>query len=250
MNEVYERTGYRLFLENDEKAEDRTANVEELISGAANYENNAENPSFEDYMDNLALVSDIDNYDEEIDAAILMTMHAAKGLEFPIIFICSFDEGIFPSFMNTLDSSEMEEERRLCYVGITRAKEILHITCAKSRMLYGKTSNYKPSRFLSEIPEELLDITDNVPEIPDFMMPKSSFSSYSAPENSLFGEPKPSPKMGDVFKAGDSVIHKKFGRGIIISANPVGNDVHYEIAFDSVGTKNLLGLYAKLTKAD
>ena len=250
VNEVYEETGYRLFLEADEKAEDRTANVEELINGAANYENNAENPSFDDYMDNLALVSDIDNYDDELDAAVLMTMHAAKGLEFPIVFICGFDEGIFPSFMNTLDSNEMEEERRLCYVGITRAKEILHITTAKSRMLYGKTSNYKPSRFMGEIPVELLDVTDNVPKIDEFMLPKNTFSSYSAPENSLFSEPKPSPKMGEIFKTGDSVMHKKFGRGIILSANPVGNDVHYEIAFESVGTKNLLGLYAKLTKDD
>lgn len=250
VNEVYEETGYRLFLEADEKAEDRTANVEELINGAANYENNAENPSFDDYMDNLALVSDIDNYDEELDAAVLMTMHAAKGLEFPIVFICGFDEGIFPSFMNTLDSNEMEEERRLCYVGITRAKEILHITTAKSRMLYGKTSNYKPSRFMGEIPVGLLDITDNVPKIDEFTMPKNSFSSYSAPENSLFSEPKPSLKMGEIFKTGDSVMHKKFGRGIILSATPVGNDVHYEIAFESVGTKNLLGLYAKLTKDD
>ncbi len=252
VNEVYERTGYRLFLENDEKAEDRTANVEELINGAANYENNVENPSFDDYMDNLALVSDIDNYDEEIDAAVLMTMHAAKGLEFPIVFIVSFDEGIFPSFMNTLDTSEMEEERRLCYVGITRAKEILHITCAKFRMLYGKTSGYKPSRFMSEIPDEVLDITENVPDIPDFMLPKTSFRSFDAPENSLFDTPAPKPKAsaGDTFKPGDCVMHKKFGRGFILSATPVGNDVHYEIAFDSVGTKNLLGLYAKLTKGD
>ncbi len=252
VNEVYERTGYRMFLENDEKAEDRTANVEELVSGAANYESSVENPSFDDYMDNLALVSDIDNYDEELDAAVLMTMHAAKGLEFPIVFIVSFDEGIFPSFMNTLDSNEMEEERRLCYVGITRAMELLHITCAKSRMLYGKTSNYKPSRFMSEIPEGLLDITDNVPEIPDFTLPKASFNSFDAPENSLFDSSVSKPKIasGDTFKPGDCVMHKKFGRGIIISATPVGNDVHYEIAFDSVGTKNLLGLYAKLTKGD
>ncbi len=247
---IYEKTSYKAFLENDEKAEDRTANVEELINGAANYENNAENATFSDYMDNISLVSDIDNYDDELDAAVFMTMHAAKGLEFPIVFICGFDEGIFPSFMNTLDSSEMEEERRLCYVGITRAKEILHITCAKSRMLYGKTSNYKPSRFMSEIPKELLDIKDNTPKISDFEIPKASFEKYKVPENSLFDTPKPKMTGGEIFKTGDSVMHKKFGRGIIISANPVGNDIHYEIAFESVGTKNLLGLYAKLEKAD
>ena len=105
---------------------------------------------------------------------------------------------------------------------------------------------------MSEIPSELLDVTDNVPEIPDFMLPKTSFDSYKAPENSLFDASVSKPKVssGDTFKPGDCVMHKKFGRGFILSANPVGNDVHYEIAFDSVGTKNLLGLYAKLTKAD
>ena len=247
---VYEKTGYMELLKTDEKADERMENVEELINGAANFENNAEEATFDAYMDNLALISDIDNYDNELDASVLMTMHAAKGLEFPIVFICGFDEGIFPSFMNTMSSDEMEEERRLCYVGITRAKEILHITCAKSRMLYGKTSNYKPSRFMGEIPADLLDITDNAPKIEDFTLPGSSFSSYSAPQNSLFEEPKSKPQMtsGEAFRAGESVMHKKFGRGIIISANPVGNDIHYEIAFESVGTKNLLGLYAKLTK--
>ncbi len=245
---VYEKTAYKTFLENDEKAEDRTANVEELINGAANFENNTENALFGDYMDNISLVSDINNYDEELDTAVLMTIHAAKGLEFPIVFICGFDEGVFPSFMNTLDSEEMEEERRLCYVGITRAMKLLFITSAKSRMLYGKTSNYKPSRFLAEIPEELLDITDNTPKINDYMMPKEKAAGYWVPENSLTDFSKPKVADSEIFKAGDSVMHRKFGRGIIISANPVGNDVHYEIAFESVGTKNLLGLYAKLTR--
>ena len=119
-------------------------------------------------------------------------------------------------------------------------------------MMYGKTSNYKPSRFMSEIPEGLLDVTDNVPEIPDFILSKASFKAFDAPENSLFDTPDSKTKvsMGDTFEPGDCVMHKKFGRGFILSATPVGNDVHYEIAFDSVGTKNLLGLYAKLTKAD
>lgn len=246
---VFEKTGYREFLEKDEKAEERAENVGELISGAASYNETAENPSFEDYMDNLALVSDIDNYDEDLDAAVLMTMHAAKGLEFPIVFICGFDDGIFPSFMSMYNPEEIEEERRLLYVAITRARKKLYMTCAYRRMVYGKTSMYKPSRFLEEIPERLLDITDtkNTGAVVNIPTPREN---VKMPESSLFGavSQPTKPTSMEVFKAGDTVSHKKFGRGIIISATPVGNDIHYEIAFESVGTKNLLGLYAKLTK--
>ena len=253
VNEVFEKTGYRKFLETDEKGEERTDNVYELINGAANYEDNNEEATFQDYMDNLALISDIDNYDEELDAAIFMTMHAAKGLEFPIVFLCSFDEGIFPNMASCYSSEELEEERRLCYVGITRAQEMLHITTANSRMLYGKTSPYKPSRFLDEIPNELLDITDNTPKLNDSWFPKTESYSYSAAsESSLFAKNTTTTvkSSSEIFRPGDTVTHKKFGRGIIIDATPVGNDIHYEIAFESVGTKNLLGLYAKLQRCD
>ena len=251
VNEVYERTGYRQYLENDEKAEERCENVGELINGAAHFAEINEEATFEDYMDNLALISDIDNYDEELDAAVFMTMHAAKGLEFPIVFLCGFDEGIFPSSMSAYSSEELEEERRLCYVGITRAQEMLYVTCARNRMLYGKTSTYKPSRFLEEIPQELLDVTDNTPVSSDLWMPEKNSRHSTLPESSLFGTQKTisATPHGEIFSPGDEVIHKKFGKGIILGATPVGNDVHYEIAFESVGTKNLLGLYAKLTKA-
>lgn len=252
VNEVFEKTGYREFLETDEKGEERAENIGELISGAANYTENNENAAFDDYMDNLALISDIDNYDEELEAAVFMTMHAAKGLEFPIVFICGFDDGIFPNMASCYSSEELEEERRLCYVGITRAQEVLYLTCAQSRMLYGKTSVYKPSRFLEEIPQELLDITDNTPKMNDTWLPeKERFTRTAVPENSLLsrGNSSAPTQGGEIFRPGDCVIHKKFGRGIIIEATPVGNDVHYEIAFESVGTKNLLGLYAKLQKA-
>ena len=251
VNEVYERTGYRQFLENDEKADERCENVGELISGAAHYEEINENATFDDYMDNLALISDIDNYDEELDAAVFMTMHAAKGLEFPIVFLCGFDEGVFPGTMSIMSNEEMEEERRICYVAITRAREMLYITCARNRMLYGKTSSYKPSRFLQEIPQELLDITDNTPQMESIWEPERRSAETFNYGSSLFGTAKTeAPKSsGETFSPGDSVMHKKFGVGIIISATPVGNDIHYEIAFESVGTKNLLGVYAKLTKA-
>ena len=252
VNEVYELSGYRAFLENDEKADERMDNVGELISGAAHYCETAEEASFSDYMDNLALISDIDNYDEELDAAVLMTIHAAKGLEFPIVFICGFDDGIFPNFMCMYDPSEMEEERRLCYVGITRAKERLFLTCAKSRIVYGKSTQYRPSRFLDEIPEDVLDVIDPTPSVLDVKIPPR-FDGRKVPENSLLEDSQPHiarKTPGNAFKAGDRVLHKKFGSGAVISATPVGNDIHYEIAFDSVGTKNLLGLYASLTKGE
>ena len=252
VNEVYELSGYRAFLENDEKADERMDNVGELISGAAHYCETAEAASFSDYMDNLALISDIDNYDEELDAAVLMTIHAAKGLEFPIVFICGFDDGIFPNFMCMYDPSEMEEERRLCYVGITRAKEKLFLTCAKSRIVYGKSTQYRPSRFLDEIPEEVLDVIAPTPSALDIKIPPR-FDGRKVPENSLLEDSQPHiarKTQGNTFKAGDRVLHKKFGSGTVISATPVGNDIHYEIAFDSVGTKNLLGLYASLTKGE
>ena len=255
LNETYERTGYRKYIENDDKATERNENVIELINGAAEYVENANSPSFEDYMDNLALISDIDNYDEELDAAVLMTMHAAKGLEFPIVFICGFDDGIFPSFISIYEEDEIEEERRLCYVGITRAREMLFLTCARSRMTYGKTSFYSPSRFLDEIPPELLDIIELTDDKSDVFVSRVNFDRGMVPENSLVSKSnpavsRPAGKMAEVFKPGECVIHKKFGRGIVLSATPVGNDTHYEIAFDSVGTKNLLGLYARLTKGD
>lgn len=257
VNYVYERTGYRAHLEKDEKAEDRQANVGELVSGAKNYHDNTENPTFDDYMDNIALVSDIDNYDEELDACVFMTMHSAKGLEFPVVFLLGADEGIFPSFMSIYDESELEEERRLCYVGITRARKKLYITGAFSRTVYGKTSPYQKSRFVEEIPEEVYEYSENTPY-------SRGSTSGGFEEDFGFGSFERKPKMettlmpkkeakvsltGNItFRVGDRVRHKKFGVGLITAAESVGNDVRYEIAFDSVGTKNLLGLYAKLEK--
>ncbi len=256
VNYVYERTGYRAYLDTDEKRDDRQANVGELISGAKNYHDGAENPTFDDYMDNIALVSDIDNYDEELDACVFMTMHSAKGLEFPVVFILGTDEGIFPSFMSIYDSSELEEERRLCYVGITRARKKLYITGAFSRTVYGKTSPYQKSRFIDEIPETVYEYSERTP----FANTSShggfndsfDFITERKPKIETTLIPKKESKVelsGNIsFKVGDRVKHKKFGAGLVTAAESVGNDVRYEIAFDSVGVKNLLGLYAKLEK--
>ncbi len=253
---VYKETGYDIFLEKDDHGVERMENIGELISGAKHYTETVEGPTFDDYMDNLVLVSDIDNYDETLDAVVMMTMHAAKGLEFPVVFICGFDDGVFPGVKAIYDPDEIEEERRLCYVAITRAKKRLYLTGSHSRMVFGKTSTYRPSRFLSEIPENLYELTDAKEELMARReMLKEKFHKTVGPRNrdyvpkvTVTAQSTPLPKGDITLQPGDKVSHVKFGVGVIVSAQPVGNDVHYKINFDSVGEKNLMGLYAKLTK--
>lgn len=251
---VFEKSGYAKSLEKDDKGVERAENVGELISGARHYIETVDEPDFDDYMDNLVLVSDVDNYDESLDAVVMMTMHAAKGLEFPVVFVCGFDDGIFPSMKSIFDPDEIPEERRLCYVALTRAKELLYLTGAHSRMTFGKTSAHRPSRFLNEIPEELFELKDAREEI-EARREKLREQLKSAhkqrryePRLTVAAEAAPAPKGDLTLRAGDAVRHAKFGDGIIISAEPVGNDVHYKINFEGIGEKNLLGLYAKLTK--
>lgn len=253
---VYEGTGYKKSLEKDEKGVERAENVGELISGASHYVQTMDAPDFDDYMDNLVLVSDVDNYDEDTDAVVMMTMHASKGLEFPVVFICGFDDGIFPSLKAIYDPEEIQEERRLCYVAITRARRRLYMTGAHSRMIFGKTTVYKPSRFLKEIPEELYTVTDakeerqhKVEMLREVMANHRYNKERKIPTATVAAKTeKPKPTGNVSFQAGDMVHHAKFGDGVIISAEPVGGDVHYKINFEGVGEKNLLGLYAKLTK--
>lgn len=254
---VYKETGYADSLDKEDNGVERAENIGELISGAKHYIETVENPTFDDYMDNLVLVSDIDNYDEDMDAVVMMTMHAAKGLEFPVVFICGFDDGVFPGVKAIYDPDEIEEERRLCYVAVTRARQKLFITGSHSRMVFGKTSTYRPSRFLSEIPENLYDFTDAREELLAKreklreQLPKTagpSHRNYIPKVTVTASESKAAPKGDLTLQAGDRVKHLKFGEGVVISAQSVGNDVHYKINFESVGEKNLMGLYAKLTK--
>ncbi len=253
---VYEDSGYEKSLEKDDKGAERAANVGELISGASHYMETVDEPNFDDYMDNLVLVSDVDNYDEDTDAVVMMTMHASKGLEFPVVFICGFDDGVFPSLKAIFDPEEIQEERRLCYVAITRARRRLYLTGSHSRMVFGKTSVYKPSRFLDEIPDELYELTDareerqaRAEQLRETLGVRMQKKEKKMPSATVTMEPeKPKPTGNVNLKAGDRVSHPKFGEGVIISAQPVGNDVHYKINFNGVGEKNLLGLYAKLTK--
>ena len=193
----------------------------------------------------------------------MMTMHSAKGLEFPVVFVVGVEEGIFPGARAIGDDEEMEEERRLCYVAMTRAKEKLHMTCASQRMLFGRTNSNRPSRFLGEIPPEYVEKSGRLPyserqneERPQkaprprrtfdrgFSMGTSSYgsgaSSAPAPDWKSPKAGSAAPAAGPDFRAGDSVVHKAFGKGLITKLTPMGGDALVEIAFDSVGTKKLM----------
>ena len=268
---IITRTGYieSLVAENAQEAQGRIENIEELKSKAIEYEEKVENPSFEGFLDNISLVSDVDNYDEEQDAVVLMTLHSAKGLEFPVVFMCGMEYSLFPSMMAEMEEGGIEEERRLCYVGITRAKSRLYMTWARSRTLYGKTEARMITRFISEISAEHLDIEEPAKRqthsvgsggfsqskaAPSFGRASvdSIMSAYNLKRASAVNRPQtapgaPSAAVCDI-KKGDRVKHKKFGEGLVLSATDRGGDTALEISFDNVGTRTLMASFAKLTK--
>ncbi len=247
---ILEKTNYVNYLlaEKDE-SETRIENIKELASNILKFEEEyGENANLSTFLEEVALLTDIDNYDSESNAVTLMTMHSAKGLEFPVVFLPGFEDGIFPGIQTLYNEDEIEEERRLAYVGITRAKEELFITKAQTRMLFGSTSRYKPSRFLIEIPEELVLFTESTKHT------TTSFSHFmSRPKvapviKNLGTYSKPQPQNKNSYAYGDKVKHKIFGVGTIISATSIGNDTLIEIAFDSAGNKKLMANFAKLEK--
>lgn len=261
-NEILERTDYIECLKKEkEDSESRIENINELMTNIKNYEDdNPEDASLSGFLEDIALLSDIDNYDADADSVVLMTLHSAKGLEFPVVFIPGAEEGIFPGMQSITNPNELQEERRLAYVGITRAKEKLYIIHAQERMLYGSTSRNMLSRFVNEIPKELAEVTSSVVKT-SFTSPTSYSSKSSANSgflNSTFAKANSfanktyqspaAPKKSASYKAGDQVMHKAFGKGMVVSATPMANDTMLEIAFDKVGTKKLMANFAKLEK--
>ena len=247
---ILEKTNYVNYLlaEKDE-SETRIENIKELASNILKFEEEyGENANLSTFLEEVALLTDIDNYDSDSNAVTLMTMHSAKGLEFPVVFLPGFEDGIFPGIQTLYNEDEIEEERRLAYVGITRAKEELFITKAQTRMLFGSTSRYKPSRFLLEIPEELVLFTESTKQA------TTSFSHFmSRPKvapviKNLGTYSKPQPQNKNSYAYGDKVKHKIFGVGTIISATSMGNDTLIEITFDGAGNKKLMANFAKLEK--
>ncbi len=283
-DDVVTKTGYMESLDLDkETADERKQNVMELLANLVRYMEENEGGTLSGFLEEVALMTDIDNYNADAESVVMMTLHSAKGLEFPVVFIVGVEEGLFPGNQVMYDPTELEEERRLCYVGITRAKEKLYITNARSRMIYGNTSLTRPSRFVSEIPEDLLDVVRNEPQQTFYGgysqsggYGQSSFGgartfggssagdyqrnrpAQSKPQTSAngfsrggFSGGSASAKTESVsldFKVGDMVEHKTFGQGLIISAKAVGGDMVLEIAFDDVGTKKVMAKVAKLIK--
>ncbi len=264
-------TGYLAMWEQAGEIEaGRVENLNELASSIIDYEKNSPaEPDLAGFLEETALMTDVDNYDAVADSVVLMTMHAAKGLEFPVVFLPGFEEGIFPGMRTILQPEELEEDRRLCYVAITRAKENLYIIHSQRRMLYGSTTRNLPSRFLADIPEHLINMQDqgfssagissSQYEIkyhpidykkPDktrtFNLRGNAGGGISA--TSSAGKQNTATTSANSWKSGDIVCHKVFGNGKIMSSSPMGNDTLLQIEFEKVGIKKIMANYAHLTK--
>ncbi len=280
IKKVISVSGYEEMIKSmGEEEADRLDNIGELVSTAMTYEENTDTPSLSEFLEDVALVSDVDKYDESADAVVLMTIHSAKGLEFPVVFLPGMEEELFPSFRSAADPAELEEERRLAYVAITRAKKKLYMLHVHERMLNGSTLYNRVSRFVDDISPWLIESTDKTSRgfddndyigerysggyggkgyggrsssvragaAPSRTTAKSLFSGTASAASTL--KPKPKPTTAEIFTEGDSVKHATFGIGTIISAKQMGGDMLYEINFEKVGTKKLMGSFARLVRA-
>jgi DNA helicase II / ATP-dependent DNA helicase PcrA len=253
VEEILDKSGYRemLIAEKSIESESRLENLEEFLSVTKNFEDGSEDKSLIAFLTDLALVADIDKLDddgEKADATVLMTLHSAKGLEFPVVFLIGLEEGVFPHSRSLMEEAEMEEERRLAYVGITRAEEELYITNAQMRTLYGRTNMNPPSRFIKEIPAELLDGLQ--PE-PRKSSPFGSPSPTRQPQRKPVIRPAMNATGGDEigWKVGDKAVHGKWGTGTVVSVKGSGEGTELDIAFPKpIGIKRLLAKFAPITK--
>ncbi len=254
-NMVLDKTSYIDALRKErDNSESRIENIEELYNNIVTYQSeNQEEASLSNFLEEVALLTDIDNYDEVSDSVVLMTMHSAKGLEFPFIFLPGFEDGIFPGSKAMYNQEEMEEERRLAYVGITRAKERLYIVNAEKRMQFGSFTKNKMSRFVNEIPEELINKkAENEWKKPSVGINLNSYGKQLK-ENLVnsskhFGQVHFNNNLKEKFKPNDKVKHKVFGEGVVTSALKMGNDTLLEVNFNNVGTKKLMANFSGLIK--
>lgn len=254
---VLEGTGYTIALqaEETEEAKARLENIDELLNKITAYELEAEEPSLEELLEEIALVADVDSLNETDNKVVLMTLHSAKGLEFPYVFLAGMEDGIFPSYMTIIsdDRDELEEERRLCYVGITRAKGKLYLSAAKHRMMHGRTQFNKVSRFVSEIPEDLLEIEDKM----SFREKDPQRSLFSVNRKQVFTKPYQKARQFTVletakidYEVGDMVSHVKFGRGEVMEIVQGGRDYEVTVQFEKAGRKKMFASFAKLKKTE
>lgn len=282
IKETLNKTGYTkaLELENSVEAENRIENLEEFLTVAIEFEEQSADNTLAEFLESITLSSDVDNLEENQEMVTLMTLHSAKGLEFPVVFLVGMEEGIFPGYKSIGEPKELEEERRLCYVGITRAKNYLHFTCAKHRTIFGSTSYNAMSRFIEEIPEEYVEGLEEIqnskeenayasPYAWEYGKSKVGVSSYKMNSekagqvkkevektynfrtaesflNSLSAKPNNKEIDLSQYKAGNRVYHKKFGEGIINYVEQEGDDLKVDITFDKVGHKRLMAKFAGL----
>lgn len=261
LNEILDMTGYAQNLEADDEidAESRLQNIEELLNKAAAYEEECadrdEKATLSGFLEEVALVADIDSLEEDQDYVVLMTLHSAKGLEFPHVYLAGMEDGLFPSYMTITgdDPEELEEERRLCYVGITRAEQKLTLTCARKRMVRGETQYNSLSRFVREIPQEVLDTGSNL-----FSNGKSVSADSSQrrpyvskkPFSALTKGSQLTAQRGDslAYGVGDRVRHVKFGEGTVLDIKEGGRDFEVTVEFDTAGVRKMFAMFAKLLK--
>ncbi len=264
MKEIIEKTGYVEELEADDKedAQARIENIDELLSKIATYEESCqdkdEKPTLSGFLEEVALVADIDSLDENQDYVIMMTLHSAKGLEFPHVYLAGMEDGLFPSYMTVTsdDPEELEEERRLCYVGITRAEKVLTVTSAKKRMIRGETQYNKMSRFLKEIPLALMEHGKAFEEERDIPVQNAYFQAKQTFKNKAFSTGKSTQQFtvtrekGLDYGVGDRVRHMKFGEGLVMDITEGGRDFEVTVQFDAAGTKKMFASFAKLKKSE
>ena len=284
IKETLKKSGYTKALEEENtiEAENRIENLDEFLTVAIEFEDESAENKLSDFLEGITLSSDIDNMEETDDTVTLMTLHSAKGLEFPVVFLVGMEEGIFPGYNSISEPKELEEERRLCYVGITRAKKNLFLTCSKQRTIFGSTSCNPISRFLKEIPEELLDGYDEAlgdnRKSDNFADSKYTWTYGSKDNGNIktykIDKKEPVSVASNVagfafrtaesflnsinkkatglnvdlsqYKAGVRIFHKKFGEGTISVVEPEGDDLKVDINFDKVGHKRLMARYANL----
>ena len=245
---VVQETGYMNMLILAGKSEqDRIENIKELSSSIVQYEMESDEPSLSGFLEEVALVSDIDSLDSNEDRVVMMTVHSAKGLEFDNVYLVGLEEGVFPGSQSIYaGEAEMEEERRLAYVAITRAKKKLHITNAYTRMLYGQTNRNLPSRFLKEVPKELCTFSGIQQKEPERHTLSSPVASSSYARNISFTVPKKADNSKALYTVGMKVEHNTFGKGEIIKTVPMGSDTLLEIKFENIGLKKIMAGFAKL----
>lgn len=280
IDDILEATGYLKELEEEgtDEAQERIDNIYELVNKLVTYVDGAEdNPTLSGFLEEVSLVSDIDNMDENADSVVLMTLHSAKGLEFPYVYICGMEEGTFPGYMSINAENpeeEIEEERRLCYVGITRARKCLSLSAAKQRMLRGETHYYKPSRFINEIPRYLLKVNlpdkktvykfsqdsdsleyyskgiyqqESYRQTSDYHLSQTHYKPFAAPEPKHFA----GSNLGTLdYKVGDTVKHIKFGTGTVTNIVMGGKDYEVTVDFPRFGVKKLLASFANLIRVE